>query len=427
MNNKNLIASIYIKNKEAVESHDSDNVIFDGDVISLASHYSNNGADCLLLFDLSTSDKEQDEAISLIKEISRVVDIPMISCGNIKRMEDVKKLLYAGSSMVLLNYTKEENISLTKEVSDRFGKEKIGVFADSVDLVKNNIDLISKYTNAVLLSEGFPLSEMINRTNIPLLVFQKDSEQDLIPLLKTEQVSGVYGNLLNRLDINYTELKYTLKESGIPVNTFESQISFHEFKLNDDGLLPVIVQDYKTDEVLMLAYMNEEAFYHTLKSGKMTYYSRSRKEQWVKGETSGHFQYVKSLSIDCDYDTLLAKVSQAGVACHTGNKTCFFNSLAKKDYQETNPLKVFEDVYGVILDRKNNPKEGSYTNYLFDKGIDKILKKVGEEATEIIIAAKNPDPEEIKYEISDFLYHVMVLMAEKGVSWDDITKELARR
>ena len=147
----------------------------------------------------------------------------------------------------------------------------------------------------------------------------------------------------------------------------------------------------------------------------------------MKGETSGHIQYVKELTADCDFDTILAKVSQVGVACHTGNQSCFFNEIVKKEYIEKNPLKVFETVYNIIEDRKNNPKEGSYTNYLFDKGIDKILKKVGEEATEIVIAAKNPDPEEVKYEISDFLYHMMVLMAEKGVSWEEITEELANR
>ena len=159
----------------------------------------------------------------------------------------------------------------------------------------------------------------------------------------------------------------------------------------------------------------------------MTYYSRSRQTQWVKGETSGHYQFVKSLFLDCDNDTLLAKVSQVGAACHTGARSCFFKQLVKKEYDETNPLKVFEEVFSVILERKKYPKEGSYTNYLFDKGIDKILKKVGEEATEIVIAAKNPDNEELIYEISDFLYHVMVLMAERGVNWEDITRELANR
>ena len=159
----------------------------------------------------------------------------------------------------------------------------------------------------------------------------------------------------------------------------------------------------------------------------MTYWSRSRNELWTKGLTSGHVQYVKSLTIDCDNDTILAKVEQIGAACHTGNRTCFFKPLLKKEYDDTNPLHVFQNVYDVITDRKEHPKEGSYTNYLFDKGIDKILKKVGEECTEIVIAAKNPDKEEIKYEISDFLYHMMVLMVEKGVSWEEITKRIGKK
>jgi phosphoribosyl-ATP pyrophosphohydrolase/phosphoribosyl-AMP cyclohydrolase len=199
------------------------------------------------------------------------------------------------------------------------------------------------------------------------------------------------------------------------------------FKLNEAGLIPVVVQDYKTSEVLMVAYMNEKAYQKTVETGKMTYYSRSRQSLWIKGETSGHYQYVKSMSIDCDKDTILAKVLQIGAACHTGNRSCFFTELYKKEYDDTNPLTVLSDVYNIILDRKQNPKEGSYTNYLFDKGIDKILKKCGEEATEIVIAAKNPDSEELKYEISDFLYHMMVLMAQCNLDWDDIIKELAHR
>ncbi|MBQ3899194.1 MAG: bifunctional phosphoribosyl-AMP cyclohydrolase/phosphoribosyl-ATP diphosphatase HisIE, partial [Lachnospiraceae bacterium] len=218
------------------------------------------------------------------------------------------------------------------------------------------------------------------------------------------------------------------KQNDIPIVSLKSAFPWESFKLGPDGLVPVVVQDYRTDEVLMVAYMNKEAFENTLLTGKMTYFSRSRGELWVKGETSGHYQYVKSLTADCDMDTILAKVSQVGVACHTGAKSCFFNEITKKDYREPdNPLMVFEEVLDVIKDRKVHPKEGSYTNYLFDKGIDKILKKLGEEATEIVIAAKNPNSNEVKYEISDFLYHMMVLMVEKDVSWEDITTELANR
>ena len=207
----------------------------------------------------------------------------------------------------------------------------------------------------------------------------------------------------------------------------KSSIAWSDFKLNSDGMVPVIAQDYQTNEVLMLAYMNEKAFNTTLETGKMTYWSRSRNELWTKGLTSGHLQFVKSLTLDCDNDTILAKVSQVGAACHTGNRTCFYRDLVKKEFNNVNPLEVFENVYQIIKDRKEHPKEGSYTNYLFDKGIDKILKKVGEECTELVIAAKNPDPEEIKYEMSDFLYHAMVLMVERGVTWEDITEELANR
>ena len=207
----------------------------------------------------------------------------------------------------------------------------------------------------------------------------------------------------------------------------KSSIAWSDFKLNSDGMVPVIAQDYQTNEVLMLAYMNEEAFNTTLETGKMTYWSRSRQELWLKGLTSGHFQYVKSLALDCDNDTILAKVDQIGAACHTGSRSCFFKPLVQKEYNDTNPLHIFQDVYDVIADRKIHPKEGSYTNYLFDKGIDKILKKVGEESTEVIIAGSKRDKEETVYEISDLAYHVMVLMIELGISVEDITKELEKR
>lgn len=218
-----------------------------------------------------------------------------------------------------------------------------------------------------------------------------------------------------------------LKNGVIVTEPIKPAFVWSDIKLNSDGMVPVIVQDYRTNEVLMLAYMNEDAYNETIRQKRMVYYSRSRDEQWIKGLTSGHFQYVKSMYLDCDKDTILAKVFQVGAACHTGKYSCFFNEVFNNTEETVNPHEVLENVMATILDRKVNPKEGSYTNYLFDKGIDKILKKCGEEATEIIIAAKNPDKEEIKYEIADFLYHVMVLMADKNVTWDDVMIELATR
>lgn len=403
----------------------------DDNAVNLAKYYSDEGADELLVFGCSDSDEAHDKAIGILREIARVVEIPIIASDEINRVEDVKKLLYAGASKAVLNYAKQSNIELTEEVSKRFGKEKIAVSVDNIQIIANNKTLIENFADEIVFvnpENETVLKEVAKQADTPVLpVWNASQKADMKSVLSIGNVSGISVDELNGMKVDFMQIKQECKKAGIPVSLFESSMQWSDFKLNSDGMVPVIVQDYITDEVLMLAYMNEEAYNNTVATGKMTYYSRSRDELWVKGLTSGHFQYVKSLTADCDVDTILAKVSQVGAACHTGNRTCFFNKLVEKEGTVTNPLKVFEEVYQVIADRKENPKEGSYTNYLFDKGIDKILKKVGEEATEIVIAAKNPDPEEIKYEASDFLYHLMVLMVERGVTWSDITKELANR
>lgn len=208
-------------------------------------------------------------------------------------------------------------------------------------------------------------------------------------------------------------------------------MKFSEFKKGADGLVPAIVQDYMSGQVLMMAYMNEEAYEKTVETKKATFWSRSRKELWVKGDTSGHYQHVKEIAIDCDSDTLLLKVAQDGNACHTGAYSCFYKYMdGEGNFAEVDTFKqkdVFQGVYDVVADRKVNPKEGSYTNYLFEKGIDKILKKVGEETAEIIIGAKNEGKDEMVYEISDLIYHLTVLMVEKGATWEDIYDELDKR
>ena len=198
-----------------------------------------------------------------------------------------------------------------------------------------------------------------------------------------------------------------------------------ELKYDKEGLIPAIIQDYQSKEVLMMAYMNEEAFNKTLETGKTWFYSRSRQKLWNKGETSGHFQTVKKISYDCDEDTLLIEVIQEGSACHTGNKSCFYRHIIEDDNNFDD--KIIYHIADIIKERKENPKEGSYTNYLFKEGIDKILKKVGEEASEVIIASKNPGKDELVYEISDMVYHILVLMAEKGVTIEDIKAELTGR
>ena len=427
MSYKRLTPCIFIDGGKAVQWFD-DRTLLSDDVVSLAKQYCDRGADELIVFDLSTSDEEHDEAIDLIKKINRVISIPMIAGGNIRRAEDVKKILYAGAKRAILNFSKPLSFDLIEEVSKRFGKERIAVSLNDFDTLFKQQHLIEEYSTEIVFMHRLDLNSVMNITKLPSVVLTDTMEQsEILRILKCDGIKGVSGLFISSLNMDFNEFKEICADAGIKMTSFESILDFSEFKLNSDGLIPVIVQDHKTNEVLMMAYMNEEAFDSTVKTGRMTYYSRSRKCQWVKGETSGHFQYVKSLAIDCDKDTLLAKVEQVGAACHTGNRSCFYTTIVGADYDAKNPLQVFESVYNTIVDRREHPKEGSYTNYLFEKGIDKILKKVGEEATEIVIAAKNPNPEEIKYEISDFLYHAMVLMVERGVTWEDITNELADR
>lgn len=419
MSQKKLIPFINAENEMA------------GSVVRLAERYSCEGADGLYLYNFSGDEKSQEEFLATLRRIEKQIDIPFYAGIYVERLEDAKKALYTGASKVVLRKALLPSEEELEQVLARFGKDKLSIEidmkADFQDAEKLNAFYEMGFGTAILkhIDTTKSFSEAISNTKIEIMVRDGLIRNDLAEILSYQTVQAVMTNYFEEKDIY--KAKRGLKKQGIDVEVFESLIDFSDFKLSEDKLIPVIVQDYRTDEVLMLAYMNEESYQHTLKTGRMTYYSRSREELWVKGETSGHFQYVKKLMLDCDNDTILAKVRQVGAACHTGNRSCFFQELASKDYVSTNPHTVLTEDFEVILERKKNPRDGSYTNYLFDKGIDKILKKCGEEAAEIIIAAKNPDAEELKYEIADFLYHMMVLMAECGLDWEDITKELVNR
>lgn len=473
---KKLVSALYLKHGKAVTSFRDAEPYKGGDAVELASHYSNLGADLLLVFDLSESgadaaaDARHDESLTLEREIVRRVDVPVWGLGNIKRVEDVKKILYTGARKAVLNFSKASNMEMLEEVSKRFGKDKIGVCIDTrrgESLDEESRKSISAYASVLVVladatvcgsgrldapdlqglskavvvetaagsqaaaagtetsaaaQDGAAGTGKTEISNIPQL-----PPEDRLRLLLRDDVEGLCEESLRDPSTDIMQLKTDLRSKGADLNFFECSVGWDDLKKDDKGLVPCVVQDYKNEQVLMVAYMNRESFEKTVRTGVMTYWSRSRKELWIKGETSGHYQYVRELLIDCDNDTLLAKVLQIGAACHTGNRSCFYRTVLKKDYVDRSPMKVLEQVYGVITDRKAHPKEGSYTNYLFDKGIDKILKKCGEEATEIVIAAKNPNPEEVRYEMADFLYHMMVLMAERGLTWEDIAEELANR
>lgn len=391
----------------------------------IAVQYERLGADGVIIISPDFSDEAM--LIKKIRNICEKSDCRLYIWQPYRRLEDIKKVLYAGAAGAWIEATEQ---TLIREAADRFGADRVGMVISEPKLAADEFKLAKKLnlTNIFVTGTIEKLPETVGDQKViaTCRYENKEGQKQLLADTNVSAIALIYENGTAALP-NIHAMKAELETDSVKFNLFRSSLPFSAFKLNDDGLIPVIVQDFRTAEILMLAYMNEKAYEQTLREGMMTYWSRSRQELWRKGDTSGHYQYVKSLDIDCDRDTILAKVEQIGAACHTGHRSCFYTNLASKAYDGRNPMTVFDDVMATILERKENPKEGSYTNYLFDQGIDKILKKVGEEAAEIIIAAKNPDSDEVKYEICDFLYHMMVLMAEREVSWKDITKELAER
>ncbi len=393
-------------------------------VIARAEKYGFAGADELFIYNYSKMESDREEFISTMKKLEAKIDIPFVVGMYINRFEDVKKAFYTGASRVVIKHEIMPDKAVIDEAVARFGADRIIIEIDGSE----PFEQIPFPVDTLLLKHvdtGGSLPKRIMSCGKDVVIRDSLLRNDLVDLFELPKVQAVSTNYYE--DKSIYKVKNNLKNAGIDVNTFASSKPFSEFKTDDKGLIPCITQDYRTGEVLMMAYMNEESYNKTLETGKMTYFSRSRNELWCKGDTSGHYQYVKELHLDCDSDTILAKVHQVGAACHTGEYSCFFTELAKRDYIDTNPLTILKEDFEVIANRKENPKEGSYTNYLFTKGIDKILKKCGEEASEIIIAAKNPENDELIYEMADFLYHMMVLMAEKDLTWADITRELANR
>jgi phosphoribosyl-ATP pyrophosphohydrolase/phosphoribosyl-AMP cyclohydrolase len=205
------------------------------------------------------------------------------------------------------------------------------------------------------------------------------------------------------------------------------EVKLQDLKFDTLGLIPAVVQDWRTGAVLMLAYMNQDSLLRTLSTGETWFFSRSRQTLWHKGETSGHIQRVKAITYDCDGDALLVEVEQLGPACHTGEQSCFHNSLHTAAGYARAERTIIHFLYDLVRDRRENPVDGSYTNYLFRQGIDKILKKLGEESAEVIIAAKNPDAGELIYELADLIYHSLVLMVERDITIADLKAELVSR
>jgi len=324
---KEFVAAIYIKNKKAVNSF-KDLSVLNENPVDLALSYQESDIDSLLVFDLSDQIKDKEDFHEILREICKTVNIPVFAGGNINSIADVQSVMENGASKVVLNFAKQVSQEMIEAVSLEYGKVSVAVTIASEDNLVINKPLLEMYADTLILIDELALKNCLGASTLPCIVYLPEISLDkMLMIMEKPNVCGISGNIVNENRKEISALKTICKENGIPVKCFEPLIPFSELKKGPDGLVCVVVQDYMTNEVLMVAYMNEEAYLTTLKTKKMTYYSRSRNELWIKGLTSGHFQYVKQLSIDCDNDTLLAKVKQIGAACHTGSYSCFYRDL----------------------------------------------------------------------------------------------------
>ena len=317
MSQKKLVAFINAENE------------YPANIIKLADKYSCDGADGLFIYNYSGDEASREEFLLTVRKIEKQIDIPFCIGVYVDRFEDAKKALYTGASKIVIRKALMPEEDVMSEIISRFGKDKIALEID----MKADFHTAEKINEYYDMGIGTVILKHINMTQsfkdvvagskANILIRDGLIRNDLEELLSMENMDTVMTNYFEDKEIY--KAKRALKNNGVDIDVFEALIDFSDFKLLDNGLIPVVVQDYRTNEVLMVAYMNEESFNKTIETGKMTYYSRSRQELWLKGDTSGHFQHVKSLMLDCDNDTILAKVRQIGAACHTGSYSCFFN------------------------------------------------------------------------------------------------------
>ena len=425
---KSLLACIYLKNGKAFTSLSGIEPAGPKEITEITGYINDSGIDSLVVMNLANTYQEHENHLSMLKSICENSEVPVACGGFISTAQEAKKVLHAGAMQVIFNGSKPDVASVIKEAAERFGKERVVLSLQTVDILFKKKDVVEECVEYILVCNEKQINAIENIISIPMIpVFLDVDFEKTYELLTKDNIVGVGGAMIESFKTDIMEFKTELVKKRISMNTFIPSFKWEELKKNSDGLIPAITTDYLTGEVLMLAYMNEESYYHTMKTGKMTYWSRSRNELWLKGETSGHYQYLKALYTDCDCDTILAKVSQIGAACHTGRRSCFFNEIFKKNYMDRNPLTVLDDCLKMISHRKENPVEGSYTNALIDGGTDAILNEISSEMMHVVLAAKNNEKTNLRHEISDLLYHLMILMEENNISWLEVARELAQR
>ncbi|MCD8300892.1 MAG: bifunctional phosphoribosyl-AMP cyclohydrolase/phosphoribosyl-ATP diphosphatase HisIE [Clostridiales bacterium] len=424
---KDIIATMFLKDGTLVRDfHDHTPA---GDIDALIGSFNDNGIDKIILYDLSDGEDEHGQNLEVIKRINTISELPVYAGGNINSMEDMKNILYSGCNKVILNSLKKNTAMFAREGSQRFGKERMALSVFNVDVFfKQKIALEENISEIIVLDERLA-KNMSDVTDMPFSILLNGfAMEEICDILKSEDnVKGVSCRAFCTHPDHVPLLKKYLREQGISTDHLTSTMKWKDMLPDDRGLIPVVAQDYRTNEVLMLAWMNEEAYLKTLETGKMNYYSRERNQIYVKGDANGNYQYVKSLQIDYDHDSILARVSQIGSACVTGDHSSFFTELAMDEYRKRNLFEVLDNTYQKIKQRRDDPKNGSYTSYLFSKGMEGILKKLGEEALDLIITSNDDNLDNVKFQTADLVYHLMVFMAEVGIDWQQVLEELMVR
>ncbi|MBE5900697.1 MAG: phosphoribosyl-ATP diphosphatase [Lachnospiraceae bacterium] len=423
---KRLMATMYLRDGKAVKSKSNHTCI--GAAEELAKIYNDSGIDKILLWDLSETQEEHENTIKIIREINRVLEISSYAFGWTSSIRNIREYLFSGCRRVILSSSDPELPNILEECQKRFRSERMSLALDEVDVLFKKRAEIEELYHDIYVFDPEIMESLVNMTDFPFYgVIDSMDLDDYAKVLRIPSCMGVGGPLLNAKTTDIMTLKHELFERGLLVMINEANMNWSQFNLNENGLISAIAQDYVSNEVLCLGKMNEEAFKLTLAKGKMHYYDPETGEVTMHGFPTEELQYIKSLSVDCKKKTLLARVSQLGNACSSGNHSCFYTEIFKKDYTEKNTVKLLESVYNVIINRKKNPREGSYTNFLLEKGLNEILRKIQSETMELTLSAKDGDTESMRGEVSDILYFLMVLMSKFEITWDDITNELAQR
>ena len=426
MTYKRLIPCLLISDGKVVTWFD-DRTLLSEDPVALAKRYAYKGADELLLFDLSETPKEHEMALRIIRRINRETPIPSIAGGNINDADDVRKYLEAGCKRVMLNFTKETGASLAEKASSLYGAKRIAASLNDFDTLFKQQHCIEKCVSELIFMQKLDLNSVRNLSDKPAIIVTDDlNEENLIEILQDTAVRGISARKMTLKDFDLQAFKETCIKSEIKMSAFESKMEFSEFAVNASGLLPVILQNAKTTEVMQLAFMNEAAFTQTLKTGNIFLYDPETKDVYP-GKGTAKDAHVVGILVSEDKKSLLVRVNPITPKPLENFLGRYYEPIVGSELDEGNPLQVLESLYGTIRARKELPVEGSYTNYLFDKGIDQILVKFGSEIMELIVAAKNPDTEEITNEMADMLYMIMVLMAEKNLTWEDIIQVVKDR